>query len=307
MRTLAVGVPWTNVYGLARSLVATGLALTLIFSSPDVLFSYRLDTGLAPYCGGMRSTLAFCLTGRENLWLVQALCVGVLIIVAIGWRPRWMCIPHWYVHFSFLMALSSPDGGDQIAAILTFLIIPIALTDPRKWHWLNPPSGTQFVTTNRKALIAVAVVFLACIKIQASVIYFQAGVAKLSHGEWADGTAFYYWSSDPTFGVAGWAREIIEWLLQFPPVLVSFAWLPVALEILLGFSLFMKSALRRYLPPMAIGLHLFIAVLMGLWSFAFTMWAMDLILLYPIGATVAYFAIERKPWKKMADRDSVRV
>jgi len=42
---------------------------------------------------------------------------------------------HWYVAYSFINSATVIDGGDHIASILAFLLLPVTLTDTRKWHW----------------------------------------------------------------------------------------------------------------------------------------------------------------------------
>ena len=281
-------IPWTNTVGLARTLLALGAALTLVASSPDSVFSYRLGTGPTPACDGAKSILAFCLLPRDQIAVPYILAICVLLVAASGWRPRLTAIPQWYVHLSLFIGMSAPDGGDQLAAILSLILIPIGLTDARTWHWSrleaipsdSPSRGDQW-------RVAAGVICIVTAKVQVSVVYFQAGVAKLSHPEWADGTAFYYWSTDPAFGVPTWLAVPVRWVMENPYLVVWFAWIPMLLEVCLAAGCLFKVQHRKYLLGAAFVFHLSIAILMGLWSFAFTMWAAALILLGPVGYQLA--------------------
>jgi len=120
--------PWTNVYGLARTLIATGTCLTLIFNAPSILFRPAAGIDQFPVCHGLGSYGVFCLAD-PYLELARWGSVIALIIIASGWRPRVTALPHWWITFSLQNSAITIDGGDQIAAVLTFLLIPLALTD----------------------------------------------------------------------------------------------------------------------------------------------------------------------------------
>ncbi|TQC44426.1 hypothetical protein EEB14_37520 [Rhodococcus sp. WS4] len=283
-RTILMSPPWTDTVGLARSLLAVGAALTLIASSPDSVFSYRLGTGPTPVCDGAKNALAFCLVPRDQVLVPYLGAIAVLLLAASGWRPRITAIPQWYVHLSLFLGMSAPDGGDQLAAILSLLLVPVSLTDDRTWHWARQPARSDGMPSRRfQWRLAIATTFLITAKIQIAVVYFQAGVAKLSHSEWADGTAFYYWSTDPAFGVPAWIAGPVRAVVESPYLVVWLAWLPMALEIVLAVGVFVAVPARKYLLAAAVTFHLSIALLMGLWSFAFTMWAAVPLLLGPVG------------------------
>ncbi|MFH6682314.1 hypothetical protein RI119_04800 [Bacillus amyloliquefaciens] len=67
--------------------------------------------------------------------IVKAVCICILILVVIGWRPRLTGFFHWWISYSFQNSAVTLDGGDQVAAVFTLLLLPLTLTDPRKWHW----------------------------------------------------------------------------------------------------------------------------------------------------------------------------
>jgi len=190
--------PWTNVYGVARSLLAFGLLSQLLFNSLDVLFRPERFGTLVTAVPASRFSLFYLLSGsRTELELARWIAIVVLTVVASGWRPRFTSVLHWWIAFSFAITTAVPEGGDQIGAILALLLIPVCLTDSRSWHW-----QTTLLTTNSAAegiRSVVASSSLTVIRIQVALIYFWSGVAKLSTTEWADGTAVYYWLIHPVY------------------------------------------------------------------------------------------------------------
>ena len=277
MKTFTVPIAWGACFGLARTLIALGTAGTLTFSSTDTLFSPVLNHPTAPYCDGVKAVGAFCVVPDGRLTLTKWVCVLVLLIIASGWRPRITALPHWYIAFSFYSSSSIPDGGDQVAAVLTLLLLPVALTDPRRWHWSPTP------TIGPRAAVVCAAVATFLARLQIAGLYFQASVAKLSHQEWADGTAMYYWGSDVSFGAPDWLSPLMHALTDFPPTVVLLTWVPLATEFALSLALLLPPRTRPWLMGAGLALHLGIAVVMGLWSFAFVMFGAILLLCPPIG------------------------
>ncbi|MET7426455.1 sporulation-delaying protein SdpB family protein [Dactylosporangium sp. NPDC005555] len=280
-RRAAAVPPWTDVYGLARTLIAAGTLLTLVFSPPEVLFAPVRGLMPAPYCGGTRAISLFCVMPEAQLPAARWLAVAILLVVASGWRPRWTAVPHWWVAFSLQASASIPDGGDQVAANLTLLLLPLALTDRRRWHWSAPgTSGTSAVGAGEVGrLTGVAAGWL--IRVQVAGIYLHASLGKLAVPEWRDGTALYYWLNNPNFGTAGWLREPTLHLLALGPAVAVLTWGSLALEFALAVALVLP---RRRWPALLLGglaLHGGIAALMGLWSFSLAMFGALILYLRP--------------------------
>jgi len=149
-RFLGDETPWTNVYGLARTLIASATALTLLFSRPSTLF--RPAAGLldVPVCVGARGGSLFCLVPTGHLELARWLAVAGLLLVASGFRPRLTGVLHAWLSFSLFSSAVMVDGGDQCAQVMALLLLPVTLTDPRRWHWDKMPEHTD----DRARLIA---------------------------------------------------------------------------------------------------------------------------------------------------------
>ena len=271
--------PWTNVYGLARSMLAAATLLTLLANPAGELFHPLLidDPGVIDRRAIEGLSLFFL--ARGHLGLAKAAAVILLVLVISGWRPRWTALPHWWVSYSFAASAAVIDGGDLVAATLSLLLLPVALTDRRVWHWRGIGDGG--VPSSVAAQTG-----LLLVRVQVSVIYLFAAVLKLPTETWANGTALYYWWTHPKFGTWGpfrWLTDLVgptRWV-------VPLTWGVLALELSLAFALVAPARLRTRLLPLAALFHVGIALLHGLPSFALTM----------VGALVLYL---RPAWRPFA-------
>ncbi|MGW2703535.1 sporulation-delaying protein SdpB family protein [Streptomyces sp. NPDC001340] len=283
MRRHTIPSPWTAGYGWARTLLALGTLGTLACSDSATLFREVATVGKYPLCRGVGGAGAWCLVPAQDYDFVRWLCCLVLLLVASGWRPALTAIPHAYISFSVFTGIAIPDGGDQITWLLSLLIAMVALGDRRKWHWQTqqpsqpPPSG------RRRYLALLGTSALVVARLQMSLVYFQACVAKLPHAEWADGTALYYWINNYDFGAAHWLRPLLSVVVQNSVGVAVMTWAPLFLELSLAAALLLPQKVRWMLLPAGVLFHLGIAVVMGLWSFALAMWAGLFLLLAPLG------------------------
>lgn len=140
------GIYWTNYLGLSRSLLALGMLLTLFFNSNDILFSHGINNDYFLKCNFINSLSIYCLI--KHTLLAKYISILILFSVSIGIYPRLTCIFHWWITYSFATSAYIIDGGDQIASILTFLLIPICLLDRRKWHWSKNYYKHNFLEKN---------------------------------------------------------------------------------------------------------------------------------------------------------------
>lgn len=286
--TRTIAVPWTNVYGLARTLVALGTAGTLAFSSAETLFRPVATVGPHPACEGPSAAGVFCLApdpadGYTGLTWVKWGCMAVLLLVASGWRPRFTALPHAYIAFSVYTGIAIGDGGDQLALVLAVLLALPALGDSRRWHWQPPDHGATARSAGRAwALIGASALIM--VKLQMSFLYFQAAVAKLPHAEWADGTAMWYWGTSLAFGPPPWLAPLFEWVVSTPWGVAALTWVPLFIEISLAATLLLPQRARWAVMAAGVGFHLMIATVMGLWSFALTVAGGILVLCCPLGA-----------------------
>jgi len=275
--SLAQVSPWTNVYGLARTLMALGTLGTLLFSHSSSVFRPAQGMPDFPNCQGIARFAIFCVVPDGQLELARFLSIGLLLLVVIGWRPRLTAIGHWWVTVSFMASATIPDGGDQISAVITLLLLPVALLDGRRWHW-GPPVDVSGRPV--RALLAWTTFFV--IRLQVAGLYFQASVAKLSHAEWADGTGLWYWLNDPFFGMPGWAKPWLMPILSDPLGITAMTWGPLVIEFALALGMIARRPVRPYLLVAGVTFHVAIGLLMGLGSFMLAMHACLVLYLRPV-------------------------
>lgn len=276
----SVTTPWTNVYGVARSVLALATASTLAFSATGTLFRPAVGLPPAPYCLGPGRISLFCLVPHDRLSLARWLGVAILLVVASGWRPRVTAIFHWWVAFSLFVSITIPDGGDQATAVITLLLLPVALTDPRRWHWQSLPDDTS--TTMRSAVRLLALSALFVIRLQVAGIYLNSSIAKLAVTEWRDGTAVYYWISQPIFGAPGWLHGLLIAVAATSLGVIAMTWGSLFLEFSLAIAIVMPRRSWKYLLVGGILFHGFIALMMGLLSFSTAMAAALILYLRPV-------------------------
>ncbi len=288
--------PWTNVYGIARSLLASSTLLTLIFNDSEILFAPSFGIQ-PPICLGFSRISLFCIATVE-IELVRMVMIIVLLIIVSGWRPRITGIFHWYITFSISSTSLIIDGGDQVASVITLLLIPICLTDGRVWHWDNSCEKNFGISFTQDFRFWIANLFVFLIRLQVALIYFFAGIEKLKVEEWLNGTAVYYWFMDPYMGSSGFLKNLLTQILKFDFVSIAFTWGTLVLEITLFLGLVMNSDQRRCLLYIGLIFHFLISIIHGLIPFFFSMSAALILYLYPLDMSFHFkkainFQIER--------------
>ncbi|MEM4379995.1 MAG: hypothetical protein QXL01_04840 [Thermoplasmatales archaeon] len=273
---------WSNSYGLARTLIALATAITLIFNSRWVLF--KIGPGIldVPKCDSLGISL-FCLL-NNNLLLAQILCIGVLLVIASGWRPKYTALFHWWISYSFSSSVSIVDGGDHIATILTTLLIPVCLTDERKWHWKKEPyqmdrNGSS-ITIRIKSIIAQLTIV--AIQVQIAAIYLHAAIAKISVTDWTNGTVLYYWFNHPVFGAPLWLSALLKPIVSSSYLLTYITWGVMLFELCLFSGLFMSKKFKAYFLTCGISFHFGIFLIHGLFTFFLVMAAALILYLRPL-------------------------
>ncbi|MBK8567074.1 MAG: hypothetical protein IPN76_28035 [Saprospiraceae bacterium] len=276
----AISFGCSNTIGIARTLLAFGTFVTLMFNDLEMLLYplSRTDTiDLYRSSPFIKDINLFNLLDA-NLGAARALCLVILLVVMAGWRPRFTCLLHWWVTWSFATKAVVQDGGDQVAQVLTLLLIPICLADSRKWHW---HALVQPAALRQKLASIVAWSTLAVIKLQVALIYFEAATAKFIVEEWANGTSMFYWIQNPTFGIGNDFRQFAFELFANPFAVAFATWGTIVFELILFMAIMMKPKQQKILLLLGIGFHFGIVLLFGLVSFFFSMAAALVIYLGP--------------------------
>ncbi|MBT9607824.1 sporulation-delaying protein SdpB family protein [Microbacterium sp.] len=277
--------PFTPVLGAARSLLALATLLTIVATPHGQLFFRSVNYPDGVTCDRPFSAISlFCVWRGDTGGIAVAVAVIVLLAVVSGILPAVTAVPHWWVAWSFNMSSPIPDGGDQVSAVLTLLLIPILLVDRRRHHW-QIDRGYASRAPVAKVMAYTSLVLCA---IQVCVIYFHAAVGKFPVEEWANGTVLWYWFQDPTFAPAEPLRTLMLWVAGSAAGGAVLTYGSLLIELLLAFALVAGPRYRAVMLVIGSLFHLGIAVCFGLWSFSATMVAALLLYLArPSRAAVA--------------------
>lgn len=257
--------PRIQSLNIGRTVLAVAQLSILVFTSWRNLFPEAPGLSDARGCDGTAHLSLWCLTS-QNPQSVNVDCwiaIAVLAWVVSGYRPRWSCVPHWYISFSMAASIFSPNGGDMVAALVTLLIAPILLADDRRWQWRAPTRPLPAAARGRaRALMLV-------LRLQVVIIYAIAGFSKLLTSSWYHGEAMSAITQDPYFGVPGVLRKtslLDSWFTG-----AALSWGTIAVELSIGCCLLGPVAFRRVAVVLTVVLHVLIMVLIGLVSFGLIM------------------------------------
>lgn len=258
--------PYSINYQIPRVIIALAQLINLTFTNPEYYFN-NVKTKLVTQ--DLFPTLFSYKFG-------VILAFIVLLWVISGYFSQISCILHAYVSYSFLYDSKIIEGGDQVALIITILLIPICLLDKRVTLW--KPKKINYKIPEFLNLISFSC--FQVIKIQIAIVYLFAGVVKANVSEWTEGSAIYYWLHH-TMGTTDFLLDSFGFLINnhiFSPV---FTWCTLILEFLLFGSIFMRQNQKNELFYIAILFHIFIAVFFGLWAFSLIMISSLMFLLTP--------------------------
>ncbi|HEX7306209.1 sporulation-delaying protein SdpB family protein [Lentzea sp.] len=255
---------------VARSLLALASGCLLVFSPDRALFPRTAGVVDGPVCAGIGRVSLWCVAESlgVDLLVCRVVALAVLAVVTLGYRPRWTCVPHWYVTYSLSAAVVLPDAGEQVVRVLTLLLIPLCLGDRRRWQWQRPEKPMPAAWRGRACAAHLFV------RVLGVTIYLQASLNKLAVPQWRDGTASYYWLVHPRYGSDIAVQAPLGTVLQHQIGVAAVTWGALAVEVVLALCLLGPGRVRRAGWALAIAMHGSIAVLMGFTTFAMTMAAL---------------------------------
>ncbi|MFO0323292.1 MAG: sporulation-delaying protein SdpB family protein [Bacteroidota bacterium] len=260
---------YTNLFGLARTLLSCSLLLTLSFNSPYDLFPHMKGVpvnSLLKIESIYNSLNFFLLLGISKIKVMYYIAITLLFITSIGFLPSLFCVIHWWIQYSFINSSSCVDGGDQIASNISLMLIPIFIFDNRIWHWQNIR-----IENIKWQKIILSNVVRKLIRIQMCVIYFHAAVGKFNVTEWVNGTAIYYWLNSSFFRMSPNLERITMFIISNPIISGVITWGVIIIEIILSFAFLSDKKYRSKLFILAVIFHSFFIVYFGLVSFFLVM------------------------------------
>ncbi|MFF3510799.1 sporulation-delaying protein SdpB family protein [Streptomyces sp. NPDC002573] len=267
-------------FGVGRSLICFAELTVVLITPSKALLTPVLTISDGARCGGVRSASAYCLVGgTDHAEYARWILVAVLLVAAVGYRPRWTAIPQLWAIYSIAVSITVPDGGESVGMIMSLLMLPIVLTDNRTWQWSPPtkplpPSGH-----------AVAYAAFWAVRLQLAYIYLDTAISKFGVADWANGTAEYYFLRDNMFGVAKpWDGPLLA-LSKYPLIVIGMTWGALVVELLIAVCILGSDRWRKVGLVLDILLHGSIILLMGLWSFALVMIGCSILASMPAGHT----------------------
>lgn len=235
---------------------------------------------------GWASILALS-DSRTYFELCYALAVVVSALFALGWRTRAMSVLFALLVASFhSRSIFMTDGGDNLILLMAFYLVLTACG--RRWsldarraarHGAAGDGRTTAPTGQlRWARTTLVTVLHNCglivIAVQVCFLYGSAGLYKVQGGTWGGGTALHYVLNLDLFRPWPALSQIAD---EQTVLLAITGYATVLLQVAFPFVLF--GRLKYPVLTMLLGMHIGIAVLMGLPLFSGAMIVADLIFL----------------------------
>lgn len=270
-------------YGLAVMRIASGTLILgwLLINIPIALKVWGPGSAyLAPY----RDVLGYwwplnILEDASTLFFLAWYVIAVLLAAAfaLGWRTR-IVTPLLFVFYTAINAQNTPisDGGNYFIRIMLIYLIFADLS--KRWsldsrrHKRNRRAAQRPETEAGTVLHNVA---LCLVVAQLCIAYFEAGMYKVPGTLWEDGTAVYYPLQSAAYGIFPWLSDLLthnSWLVT----LATYG--TVIIQVAFPFMLFHRIT-RRMALILILGMHLGIAVFMGLPFFSGIMASADAVLI----------------------------
>ncbi len=226
------------------------------------------------------------------------LCYATALVVSalfmIGWRTRVVSILFAVLVASFhARAIFMTDGGDNLILLMALYLCFTACG--RRWsldarrtrprpspvRTGSPPPRTgpsglwqQLLAAQRVLSTVLHNCAVVVIAVQVCIVYGSAGLYKVQGGSWENGTALHYVVNLDLF--RPWPA--LSLLVDSHPLLIAVAtYMTVLLQVAFPFVLF--SRLKYVVLVMLLGMHLGIAILMGLPLFSGAMIVADAVFL----------------------------
>lgn len=270
-------------YGFAVMRIVSGILLLgwLVLNLPVALKIWGPGSAyLAPYRDvlGYRwplNILDGAGTGFFLTWYFIAIALAVAFI--LGWRTRFIT-PLLFVFYTAINAQNTPisDGGNYFIRIMLIYLIFADLS--KRWSLDSRRRTRKYGATSEEheseIITALHNIALCLVVAQLCIVYFEAGMYKVPGTLWENGTAVYYPLQSEAYGVFPWLSDVLthnSWLVT----LATYG--TVIIQIAFPFLLFHRIT-RRIALILVLGMHLGIAVIMGLPFFSGIMASADAVL-----------------------------
>lgn len=207
-------------------------------------------------------------------WYIFAILLSAAFV--LGWRTR-IVTPLLFIFYTAINAQNTPisDGGNYFIRIMLIYLIFADIS--KRWsldslrHRRKRRALGKRETEPGTVLHNVA---LCLVVAQLCIVYFEAGIYKVAGSLWENGTAVYYPLQSEAYGVFPWLSDLLthnSWIVT----LATYG--TVVIQLAFPFLLF-HTITRRIALVSILGMHLGIAIIMGLPFFSGIMASADAVL-----------------------------
>lgn len=266
-------------FAIARIAIGCGMLLQLVPSFNDRQYLWGVgSTWVDTEADRLGYPFFFDFLFPKTSALGFDLCYIALILLAVvfvaGWGTRFVTpvlLLFWVSLQTNSMLLS--NGGDTLIRMMLFFLmfarLDARLSATALWHRVRgravKKAGTVFTTMHNTVLV------ICCAQIL--LIYLTSSIYKLMGGEWLNGSAVYYALQIDAYRVHPFFADI-AW--QVTDLVRLVTWVSLLAQLAYPFLFIWRPA--RYVTLVIItGMHLSIAILLGLWPFSLFMIAMDVL------------------------------
>jgi hypothetical protein len=252
---------------------------------------------------------------RSDSRVYFEVCYGAALVICalfmLGWRTRATSILFALVVASFhARAIYMTDGGDNLTLLMAVYLMftacgrrwsldarrirlraladnvqaPSTRATPGTYHFLKAARQTVTTVLHNCAMFVIAA--------QVCIVYGAAGLYKVQGGTWGDGTALHYVMNNSLFRPWPALSAMVD---SYPILVAAASYLTVLLQVAFPFVLF--SRLKYVVLAMLMGMHLAIAVLMGLPLFSGAMIIADAVFLPD-----RFYRFLGQAWRRVRDR-----
>src|SRR5690606_4767742 len=210
--------------------------------------------------------------GPGLFWFWYLVTIALVIAFTLGWRTR-IITPLLFVFYTTLNGQNTPisDGGNYFIRIM--LIYLILMDVSRRWS-LDARRRARTGATETQTGSVLHNIGLCLVVAQICIVYLEAGLYKVQGSLWQSGTAVYYPLQSVAYGVFPPLADLLTYFAW--PVFVA-TYVTVLAQIAVPFLLFHRIT-RRIGLLILLGMHLSIAVIMGLPFFSGIMASADAVL-----------------------------
>lgn len=269
-------------YGFAVMRIASGTLILgwLLFNIPIAMKIWGPGSAyLEPY----RAVLGYkwplnILEGASTPFFIGWYLLAILLAAAfvVGWRTR-IVTPLLFIFYTAINAQNTPisDGGNYFIRIMLIYLIFADLS--KRWSLDSLRRKRKRRAAGKRETEPATVlhnVALCLVVAQLCIVYFEAGIYKVAGSLWENGTAVYYPLNSEAYGVFPWLSDLLthnSWIVT----LATYG--TVVIQLAFPFLLF-HTITRRIALVSILGMHLGIAIVMGLPFFSGIMASADAVL-----------------------------